>query len=204
MKALLASILAATLSSTTLAATISFPNNPVIPGGGDVVAENFVDTGFRFSPSCHLDFLYTIDCRGEINNDNYLGPSGPGGDFGSLYVDFFGKPFSLISLLPAQGSPCEGCAGQFWMDLYSSKGGFVSFSDDTEMFFTGNEWRNINWLIIANNFADSPATGASNFVVSIPEPATLALMGIALVGLVFIRRRATTGAQAGILTHAIT
>jgi hypothetical protein len=70
MKALLASILAATLSSAALSATISFPNNPVIPGNSSVVAENFVDTGFRFSPSCHLDFLYVIDCRGDINNDN--------------------------------------------------------------------------------------------------------------------------------------
>jgi hypothetical protein len=193
MKALLASILAATLSSAALSATISFPNNPQIPDpppGSSVIAENFTDTGFRFSPSCHLDFLYVIDCRGEFNNDNYLGPSGPGGDFGSLYVDFFGKPFSLISLLPAQGSPCDGCAGHFNMDLYSSRGGFVSFSDETEMFFTGDEWRNLTWLVIANNFADSPATGASNFVVSIPEPATHALIAVALVGLAFIRRRA--------------
>ena len=142
MKALLASILAATLSSVTLAATISFPNNPPAPGPSDLYGENFVDTGFRFSPSCHLDFLYVNDCRHEeANNDDPIGPSL--GDFGSLYVDFFGKPFSLISLLPAQGSPCEGCAGHFWMDLYSSKGGFVSFSDENEMFFTGDEWRNI-------------------------------------------------------------
>ena len=76
------------------------------------------------------------------------------------------------------------------MDLYSSKGGFVSFSDESEMFFTRDEWRNIAWLVIANNFADSPATGASNFVVSIREPASLTLIGIALVGLAFIRRRA--------------
>ena len=189
MKALPASILAATLSSAALSATISFPNNSPPPGPSGLWAENFVDTGFRFSPSCHLDFLYVMDCRGEINNDSYLGPSGPSGDFGSLYVDFFGNPFSLISLLPAQGSPCEGCAGHFHMDLYSSKGGFVSFSDETEMFFTGDEWRNITWLVIANNFSDSPATGAASFVVSIPEPATLTLIGITLVGLAFVRRR---------------
>jgi hypothetical protein len=189
MKALLASILAATLSSAALSSTITFPNNPIIIGGDPVIAENFVDTGFRFSPSCHLDFLYVIDCRGEINNPDPIG-TGPGGAFGSLYVDFFGKPFSLISLLPAQGSPCEGCAGHFHMDLHSSKGGFVSFSDETEMFFTGDEWRNITWLVIANNFADSPATGADSFVVSIPEPAPLTLIGIALVGLALMRRRA--------------
>ena len=57
MKALLASILAATLSSAALSATISFPNNPLLTGAGGVVAENFVDTGFRFSPSCHLALI---------------------------------------------------------------------------------------------------------------------------------------------------
>ena len=183
MKALLASILAATLSSATLAATISFPNTPLpLPDG--VWAENFVDTGFRFSPSCHLDFLYVSDCRHEVNNDDPIGPSL--GAFGSLYVDFFGKPFSLISLRTA-GSD-EG-ASHFNMELHSSKGGFVSFFEETEMFFTGDEWRNITWLVISNNWSDSPAQGASNFVVSIPEPATLTLIGIALVGLAFIRRR---------------
>ena len=189
MKALLALIFAATLSSAAHAAIISFPNNPIIPDpapGSGVIATNFTDTGFRFSPSCHLDFLYTIDCRGEFNNDDPFGPTF--GDFGSLYVDFFGKPFSLISLRPAESF--EGSGERFRMDLHSSKGGFVSFSDENEMFFTGDEWRNITWLVIANNFSDSPATGASSFVVSIPEPAPLTLLGIALVGLALVHRRA--------------
>jgi PEP-CTERM motif len=192
MKALLASILAATLSSATLAATISFPHNPPPPSPiHGLYNENFVDTGFRFSPSCILDFLYAITSRGfELCNDNYLGPIG--GDFGALYVDRFGKPFSLISVLPLDTPPCEGCAFPFNFDVTSNKGGFVSFSDATEMFFTGDEWRNITWLVISNNFADSPSSGPSNFVVSIPEPATLALIGIALVGLAFSRRRAMT------------
>jgi hypothetical protein len=52
MKALLALILAATLSSAAHSAIISFPNNPIIPGEpGPVIAVNFVDTGFRFSPA---------------------------------------------------------------------------------------------------------------------------------------------------------
>ena len=77
------------------------------------------------------------------------------------------------------------------MDLHSNKGGFASFSDpQTEMFFTGDEWRNITWLVIAARDFASPAQGAESFVVSIPEPATLALIGIALVGIAFSRRRA--------------
>jgi hypothetical protein len=92
------------------------------------------------------------------------------------------------------------------MDLHSSKGGFVSFAEETgatEMFFTGDEWRNITWLVLANNWAASPAHGASNFVVSIPEPAPLTLIGIALVGLVSLRRRAMpSGRQAFSIIHA--
>ena len=194
MKALLASILAATLSSATLAATISFPNNPPPPSPiHGLYNENFVDTGFRFSPSCILEGLYLITNRGfelcnDVNDGNYLGPIG--GQFGAVYVDFFGKPFSLISVLPLPPEP--DCCQRFAVDVQSSKGGFFHFSDETEMFFTGDEWRNIAWLVIANNFANSPSQGAANFVVSIPEPATLTLIGIALVGLAFIRRRAMT------------
>ncbi len=191
MKALLASILAATLSSATLSATISFPNSPVIPPNDPAsihpIVENFVDTGFRFSPNCHLDYLYGMDCaRTDLGNnfDNYLGPFAPGS--GALYIDFFGKPFSLISLRTA---PDGGGGPRHNMDLESNKGGFVSFFEETEMFFTGDEWSNITWLIISNSFA-GPGQGAVNFVVSIPEPAPFTLIGIALVGLAFIRRRA--------------
>ena len=77
------------------------------------------------------------------------------------------------------------------MDLHSSKGGFVQFFDTAEtMFFTGDEWRNITWIVIAARDFASPAQGADSFVVSIPEPAPISLIGIALVGLVLIRRRA--------------
>lgn len=47
-------------------------------------------------------------------------------------------------------------------------------------------------LIFAATFSSAAlsATGASSFVVSIPEPAPLTLVGIALVGLVLIHRHA--------------
>ena len=121
-------------------------------------------------------------------SDNYLGPAlplEPGTiNFASLYVDFFGKPFSLISVLPEPRIP--DCCQRHEIDVYSSKGGFFHFSEEIEMFFTGDEWRNIAWLVIANDFASSPSQGARNFVVSIPEPATLTLIAIALVGIAFI------------------
>ena len=86
--------------------------------------------------------------------------------------------------------PREGEFVEFHnIDVHSSKGGFVQFFEPAEMFFTGDEWRNITWLVISARDFSSPAQGASTFVVRIPEPATLALIGIGLVGFAFIRRR---------------
>jgi hypothetical protein len=129
-----------------------------------------------------------MDCRGEVQNENPI--TDPSFDVccGWLYVDAFGKPFSLVSMLPAEDSPDVELHN---VDVYSSKGGFFRLWDyEDEKFFTGDEWRNITWLAIVNNWGNSPAQGITNFVVSVPEPAPLTLISLALVGLAFIRRRA--------------
>ena len=95
-EALLALILAATLSSVALSANITFPNNPLPEVNDSFWTQNYVDTGFRFSPSCHLDFITYMDCQppDASNNPKYLGP------FASNSVRFIST--SLANLYPTR------------------------------------------------------------------------------------------------------
>jgi PEP-CTERM motif len=93
--------------------------------------------------------------------------------------------------------------------VHSSRGGFLDFDlvagaivpgeDRGSRFdFSGPAWSNLDWILLTYGYPDVGSADHyfwrfGNFtfdVNAVPEPAPLTLIGIALVGLAFIRRRA--------------
>jgi len=156
-----------------------------------VVGANYLDSGFRFSPNLHYDiwgdtkYMGFDAAGGGMTNPDFLGaeavsqvslPSYPA----YLYIDFDGKPFSLESLT---------IVTRVW-GMVSSKG--ATFAPDLtpnpyDATFDSSGWKGIKWLLLYTD-AGMPE-GFDNFVARVPEPGSLALIGLGFSGLAALRRR---------------
>jgi hypothetical protein len=172
-----------------------------LAGTGDVPA-NYESHGFRFSPNCHRDGFVTGDwpspalgwdwssCDTNFNPDWVGPPALAGGQdmavVGSwMYVDYLGGgPFTLLS--------SDVIDAGYGVQILSSKGGVFDFptvppSDSGSFTFTGPAWTGISWLLMSGG-SGTPA-GVDNMTFRVPEPQTLALLGLGLLGLAFTRSR---------------
>ncbi len=155
---------------------------------------NTTTQGVTFSPNCHIDWgnplpaLYdstwigfdTFGCGNPLTtNPNYLGPNlYPA----SIFVFFESGPFSLRELTVALPT---------WK-LTSSNGGFfdsLSVGIAAEASFVGPAWTDVAWLLFYQDFESGSPSGFDNLIIQVPEPATLALLGLVLAGLALNRRR---------------
>jgi hypothetical protein len=183
------------LAATTLgvAALGTAGAEPVVitfGGIGDLHTDNFVAQGFVFSPSCHYDFVHQAMAfdRSGCSDPQYVNPAYLGGNAHDnsrafLYVARVGGgTFSLKSLdlfIPAAG-----------FDVTSSKGGYELFIETSavEQQFQGAAWTELDWVRMSTT--SGLAVGFTEFVADakLPEPATLALVALALAGLPAMRR----------------
>ena len=175
-----------------------------LSGQGAIITSNYSTQGVRFSPSGHFDVRealmdnawnstwFGFDGSGGcpfVFNSDFLGPpeysvSSGSGNCGLVWVDYSNRPFSLLSLDVVIGN---------W-SVTSSNGGFAQALVGTledpfpRMTFEGPEWTGIKWLLFDARRNGAPV-GFDNFTIRVPEPGTLALMSLGLLGLGFARRR---------------
>lgn len=199
----LLSMLVLAISSTTNvhASLVTFDFEDA---SGGVNFTNYYSQGFRFSPNSHWDAVpgptgvwLGWDHASVPNspphiesNPDWLGPAelsavtNGGTPVPSLmYVDFVGRDFSLLSTDVLGGES---------LTFRSSKGGAlttgVTHLTAVNFEFTGDEWRDIDWLLITGG--GGIPYGIDNLVIgTIPEPATAALVCMGLIGVVARRRR---------------
>jgi hypothetical protein len=84
--------------------------------------------------------------------------------------------------------------GSFQYDLTSAKAGSTAISFKTDFADAGSMGDYVQWASTASSFitpAMSPytSTGPVTLIVAVPEPATLVLLGMGALALVFVRRR---------------
>ena len=190
---LFAVVVAALLTLPAQAAPllIDFEGDP--PGA----PQNFTLHGMRFSPLCgvHLDNFpvgrYASvdpvnDCDSATNPDFFGKHAG-----GLLYIDRAGESFSLLSL------EAKNDELPFLWSVASSKGGvFESSLIFATIPFVGDLWTDVQWITFSLGNIDEcfhHDCGWDNLrfdVQAVDEPAPLTLIGLALAGLDFIRRRA--------------
>lgn len=161
--------------------------------------ESYVEAGFRLLPACHYHINpsdYITPLNSQWFSVDYSGCSGtpegndanPGGP--SIRLDRFGQPFHLLSL------DLINLVGT----ITSSRGGssilqpddpfeFPHLSSGTQT-FSGSEWRRVTWIDFLLPVEGAPCCGFDNvYLVAVPEPGTLALLGAGLIGIGFARRR---------------
>ena len=195
---------AAPVAAAAAVVTLTFES---LPTGSH--HQNLVESGFRISPSCHVDIapgelLTRIDPYSSGNvlgfdrsgclldgsgNADYLGgtPPLPASDNSFVYIDNFDRPFSFLSF--------EHIGRQ--TTLWSSSGGVHSTSPCIpstcgQMVLSelgGPEWTDISWILLGYRDPGAPASLFDNLRFEIPEPGTIELLGIALAGLGFSRRK---------------
>lgn len=171
---------------------------------------NFLSQGFRFSsrsyfhidpgafypygspnPNYHgyLDSQFFAFGNSGCNPD-FIGPEygfaacEPGPKPSLLVVDQFGLPFSLTSIFGVLGESCV-------LGIASSKGGTATINScndgitlTPQLFeFTGPEWTGIRWLSFGIEYDPSVGFDHISFRTGLPEPGTLGLLGLGLVGL---------------------
>lgn len=151
----------------------------------DTYFHNLTSKNFRISPRCHTD-LYLVGgsnkisgddsgCSGGDYNADYLGSPGQ-----TVYIDFQGWSFSLASL---SSLDLDGDSGT----VRSSRGGFAELGlDGLPMSFTGELWRNIQWIELSIAGPGKPGLWVDDITMVIPSPPSLwlALLGLAAMGAV--------------------
>jgi len=169
--------------------TIHFPSDLASPCLD--YCRNTTADGFRISPNWHYDtvviqntpqmFVPGIGWDSEPGggmNPDYLGkPFPPFSSIASVYVDYNGIPFNLLSL--------ESLGEAFSAE--SSKGAIVSIPDNhnppsaLHFDFVGPEWRDIQWVLFFYGNPGLPVAGFDQLVTSVPGPPTVGLFGLGVL-----------------------
>jgi hypothetical protein len=167
--------------------------------------------GFRFSPNCLLVEVPANVFPGEdydsawigtsgvcylsaeeYGNNDFLGPESLRAVRGGtpvervIWIDYGGRPFSLESVVNIYD----------FSTWTSSKGGYHVRTGlegcqgvTCSVSFDGGEWKGIQWAMFSIGLGTGPPFGFDNLKIKVPEPGTVALLGLGLAGLVFTRRR---------------
>jgi len=144
-------------------------------GNGYVTIAAFANDGM---PNFGFQVQETVDLTyGRVSFD--LSDLGTLGDNGDFFFDLFDGQFSFATLFG--GAEVEGALVGFQVVLGDSFG----WVDEAIEFFTrdmlADDWMFTGTALVMGNFYDTNA--------AIPEPATLAIVGLGLVGLGLARRR---------------
>jgi hypothetical protein len=161
---------------------------------------NVSSHGFRISPKCHIDVRPNpeggVAIGGDTSgcfdrpNSNFLGAgiSTPFPAYGNwVYFDYGGVPFSFESyeafgenalIISSKG----GVIGEF--------GGWIGDGDDVvDVSVSGGEWSGVRWIMASLDGPGQPVMFLDNMTFRVPSPGTLPLVAVAMVALLFGRRK---------------
>jgi hypothetical protein len=198
---------AVSMSASAGVTTVGFVGAGAVAAQGPLglITTNYTEAGYRFSPKCHLDFRtqpqagplfadnaaigWDVSGCEQYFNSNYLGQPGST----DVYVDHGGALFDLVSLI-GMTQDFSGGSGS----VRSSKGGYAWISVPGEglinQAFVGDEWKDVEWIAFGAYGGIPPWFLDSVTFNAVPEPATLALLGIAAFAARRVSRRRESAA----------
>lgn len=192
-------------STSSLAALVDFEDLAVAPGGNSIAGDR-VSTGFSFDSSADHTHLSNNAFEGN-SGSTFLVMDDFNGANTLTVARVGGGAFSLISVDLGEWNPAGGLASQITLTGQVLGGGSVQTilaldgvvsvggSNNFETFSLGSAWSNL----VSVTFDATAGTGSHYWAIdnlltgdgnAVPEPTTLALVGLGMLGLA-ARRKAS-------------
>lgn len=189
----------ALVTATSFAQVVNFEDLAVGPGGNSIGGDR-ISGGFSFN---------SLTNHTHLANDSFSGNSGSTflvtDDFNGASTTTMsrvgGGTFGLVSVQLGEWNPDGGLASQITVTGNLFGGGTISTiftldgvlsvggSNNFETFAFGGGWNNLTSVVFDATAGIPENYWAMDNLVLVPLPATLALLGVGLVGLAAARRR---------------